>query len=128
MGMKDSNSQDFATQSCVATAGHTSSELFDGQGAHYNSQDIVNIDMGMKDSNSQDDELDAAGCVRSATASHASPVAKDFDFSAVASGSVRSATASHASPDLTFALLEADGIPFDRERLTRLFYGLPSYL
>eukprot|EP00973_Karenia_brevis_P026282 3624827-Karenia_brevis.AAC.1 len=74
MGMKDSNSQESATQSCVATASHTSSELFDGKGAHYNSQDIVNIDMGMKDSNSQNVEFDAAGCVRSATASHVSPV------------------------------------------------------
>eukprot|EP00973_Karenia_brevis_P049745 6907379-Karenia_brevis.AAC.1 len=70
MGMKDSNSQESATQSCVATASHTSSGLFDGKGfADYNSQDIVNTDMGMKDSNSQ--ESDTQRCV--ATASHTSP-------------------------------------------------------
>eukprot|EP00973_Karenia_brevis_P023888 3293964-Karenia_brevis.AAC.1 len=72
--LKDSNSQDL-------------------QNADINSQNLVNgmtkKDLSLQDSSSQD----VAGCVRMATASH-------------------------ASPDLTFALLEAKGIPFDRAQLT----------
>eukprot|EP00973_Karenia_brevis_P061526 8554689-Karenia_brevis.AAC.1 len=85
--------------------------------------------MGKKDFNSQNlvntsVEFDAAGCVRSATASHASPVSKDCSAKD-ATGSVRSATASHASPVPGLDILTSAG--FDRAALTRLWEQFGSH-